>query len=243
MRINPRWSIAILLVIYILLFRFRNIIEGDLFSDIILALTALIILWYTVETHIIRKSEQAIAKSNEILLKKTFKPVVAFKIINQFDNDPLETGFYIENLSEYQIAARVKIGFTLAQKHFKNVLPDYNGKLFWNLQHSEIKEGHFSLYDLMKREGLISSEMRPVILSQDRKDQMREFIIQYQLKNELSDSPILKMKLEVYCQNDQNESIYYLPTFFELNPFMNIWIPKITSKEPFWEFNRQPDWV
>ena len=53
----------------------RIFCEFDFYSDSILAITALIILWYTYETSEIRKSENIVAKANEENQKRFKSPL------------------------------------------------------------------------------------------------------------------------------------------------------------------------
>jgi len=93
-------------------------------SNLILGITAIIILWYTYETHLIRKY-------NDQMSKQSRRPSVGYKIF-PLGVDPRRTGFEIVNYSKYPVAVKVQCVFKLDGKIIPIKWPAYNGEEYWN---------------------------------------------------------------------------------------------------------------
>jgi hypothetical protein len=204
-------------------------------SETILAITAIIILWYTWETFQIRKS-------NQELLYKSRRPVVGFEIFVNKDK-PVDTWFRLINHSDYPVAALVKCNFKLGGKEVPNVWDAYNGKEFWNLQYKQIKEGHFNWLDLYSKLSLFSGEEIKELKTSNYEHVKREITKGLILKYDFESPPNLTMDVEIFCLNDHDEKLYYPSVHYEFDPYRIGWVVNLTSKKPYWKFESEPIWV
>ena len=239
--IQKKYLIVIFsLIIIITLTILRILCLINFYSDGILALTALIILWYTFETAEIRKSEYTIAKINEENQMRLKSPSV-FCTIYTNPNDPLDTRIKLSNLSNYPVAVKLNCNIKINEE-ITDFSPAYNGKHYWNLQFNEVKEGHFSWIDLFRSKDIIS---------QDELDEVRKKTPSNRLGaaenllNKLYNSspPKLSKDLEIYCLNEFKLNTYYPPMHYDYNFRRKVWIPILTSDKPYWEYNSKPDWI
>ena len=217
------------------LFALKAFCGFTLLVESILCITALIVLWYTCETYLIRKA-------NQENLFKTQRPAVGYTFFTNVEK-PMDTRFVITNLSDYPVAALVKCTFKSGEKPFENNWPEYAGARYWNLQFRDSKEGHFSLFDLYQRANYLSQdqieELRSSSWDEIYKRITENLIFEYDLK----DFPRLVMEVEVYCANSLGQSTFYPPTLYYHDPFRMVWIPTVTDDKPYWKFDQEPKWI
>jgi len=229
----------------ILFFGFLNIFAyyckplSDLLNNIILSVTAIIIFWYTYETSKIRKANLIISDYNDLLLKKSRKPVVSFAI--EMVKDQLkDTIFTIINLSDFPVAARIRCNFKINDIPITDVWPSYDGKEFWNLQYKELKQGVFCWIDLLEKGNYLSNE-KAKSLKQEGYDEIRNYFMVLEGPQRIE--PKLTIDLEVYSFNEFGEDAYYPPAYYEFDLWRLVWIPRITSEKPIWEYDSKPSWT
>ena len=219
----------------------KIIINFNFYSDSILTITALIILWYTFETSEIRKSENIIAKANEENQQRFRSPIVNCKIFTNSD-DPLDTRIRLSNLSNYPIAVRLNCNIKIDQEILKDFSPAYDGRHFWNLQYGESKEGHFSWFDLLKQKGLISEQELKEINKDSISDKIKKSTKIVALQFDFN-HPKITMDVEIFCENEMDLSSYYPPVQYDYDLNRKAWIPILTSKIPYWKYDIKPDWI
>jgi len=225
-----------ILSIIILLVILYGFIQGWRFlSDVILLITAFIVIWYTWETHKIRQYDQE-------LLQKSKKPVINHSLYLN-ENNPLDTRFEIINNSDYPVAALVKCTFSIDNKTIKTIWPAYDGKEYWNLQYGEKKTGHFCWFDLYKQADFISKKNYKKLETLNFEDLRYEINIKIYFTYNLKRFPKLNLCLEIFTINDQKETLYYPPINYKLNLSKEVWIPKITSDIPYWDYVEVPSWA
>jgi hypothetical protein len=212
-------TLSLLAIIVLTILKIYSVI--NFYSDGILIVTALIILWYTFETATIAK----ISEENQLRLKS---PSV-FCYVYTNPQDSSDTKIKLSNQSTYPVAVKLNCNFKMDGKDF-DFSPAYNGQHYWNLQYNEIKEGHFSWLDLLKHQGIISSKEANIF----RKLRTKELV---------PDPPNLSMDIEIYCINEMGIKGYYPPIHYDYNYHRSIWIPILTSEKPFWEFDSEPSWT
>jgi len=164
-------------------------------SDSILAFTAIIVLWYTVETNMIRVA-------NQELLHKSKRPAVGFNLFpnpkNQFD-----VRFQLINQSDYPVAVRVKITFKIDDEIIPEIWPAYNGKGYWNLQFQQSVEGHFDIIRIFAKSRLFEGVDINKIQGMSKEDKKREITKETRFRNQLEADPILTATVEVFSINDK----------------------------------------
>ncbi|MCZ7601505.1 MAG: hypothetical protein M5R37_01455 [Melioribacteraceae bacterium] len=236
-----RYFIVVLgLLIILSLFALRLICLSDFYSDSILSVTALIVLWYTFETAEIRKSENTIAKITEENHRRIKHPSV-FCNIGTNPADSLDTRVTLSNLSNYPVAVKlncnIKIGSSIID--FSQA---YNGKHYWNLQINESKEGHFNLFDLFKNKDLISQEEFEDIRKESVPKRQERALWLFKEFSKSSTNK-LTMDVEIYCVNEFNLATYYPSTHYDYDFERKVWIPILTSMKPYWEYDSYPKWI
>lgn len=229
-------------LLFIGLFILEILFKTGFLVEAILAITAIIILWYTRETSEIRRSEKIIAEANKEIIKKYYRPIVNFCLFTNTEN-PFDIRFNLLNQSEYATAVQVKCTFKFKGEKIKDIWPEYDGKQYWNLQYKEEKEGHFSIFDLYFKSGLLSKEKIKELKLLIPEDAMRKMNSDLIAEYNLSDPPELSMDLELFCSNDLGFSSYYPPIHYDYDHFRRIWVPTLTSDKPYWEYNSKPSWV
>ena len=239
---NKVWVIYVTTLLIIFIVVSDMLFHHKFASDLILGITAIIIMWYTWETYKIREAESSIAKTSSEAFTRIIRPIAGFRIFTN-EKNPLDTGFEIINHSEYPVAALVKCNFKLDGKLIKNVWPAYDGKEYWNLQYKQLKCGYFNWLDLYNNLEIFSEEdikeLKINSPEQVRKKITGDLILLYDLK----EPPKLTIDLEVYCENDLEQIMYYPPSHYELDPFRLSWKALLTSERPYWEFSLKPGWV
>ena len=101
-----KYLISIIVALIILILLIMGVYYNwNFLSDILLALTAIIILWYTLETFFIRNY-------NQDLLKKSQRPAIGY-IIFINETQPIDTRFRIVNHSDYPVAVLIKCVFKI----------------------------------------------------------------------------------------------------------------------------------
>jgi len=211
-------------------------------SDIILGMTAIVILWYTWETYNIRKAENLIAEANNEALTRAMRPVVGFAI-NMNRSYPLNTIFRIKNLSKYPVAVLIKCNFKINGELISDVWNAYDGKEYWNLQYKQVKYGHFCWFDLYNKIELFSKNNIKELKRNDPEEIRKKITEAIIFKYDFEEPPSFTMDLEVYSKNDLKQTVYYPQEHyvFDLNRFT--WISVLTSEKPFWEYNSKPFWA
>jgi hypothetical protein len=53
----------------------------------------------------------------------------------------------------------------------------------------------------------------------------------------------ITMDVDMFCENKISEPTYYPPVKYEFDILRREWIPTLTSTEPFWSYEKLPDWV
>ena len=204
-------------------------------SNAILVVTAIIVLWYTVETYLIRIA-------NQELLYKSHRPIVGFNLVanssNQFD-----ARFRLVNHSEYPVAVRVKLNFKINDEIIPGIWPAYDGKEYWNLQYRQSVEGHFDILKIYAKSKLFTDLDIKDIQDITKQDKKRLITIEARNKNELESDPILTSVVEVFSENDKGEKIFYPPMKFQYDPYRELWVPTVTSKKPYWDYETTPPWA
>jgi len=215
--------------------------DFNFYSESILAVTAVIILWYTHETSEIRKSENIIADATKENQQRFRSPIINCSIFKN-KNDPLDTRVRVSNLSNFPVAVRLNCNIKIDGEILKDFSPDYNGRNYWNLQYGEIKEGHFSWLDLFMKKGLLSEEEFQNIRENSipngikKADEYLAFKFNFNI-------PKITMDIEVYCENEMGLNTYYPPVHYYYNFDQWSWIPVITSDKPYWEYDSKPIWI
>ncbi len=221
-------------------------ISASVQSNVILALTAIIVLWYTWETSQIRKAEQESAQISRDRLEHSYRPIIAYAIYphKKFTYD---TRFKIKNLSELPLAARVNCNFTAdgVQLDFS---PSYNGSEYWNLQYMEEKTGHFSWLDLHKILGLINeedfNEIKKCVTIETISLRVSDYIQKtFEKETDPKNKPELSMNVEIFCENERGFSTYYYPVRYDYKYQKNSWVPTLTSENTYWNYSLKPDWA
>ncbi|MFC1550985.1 hypothetical protein ACFL6P_00330 [Candidatus Latescibacterota bacterium] len=241
-----KYYLVILLAIPLIicfLFLFKKIVickEYNFVSDFILWITALILLWYTKETYVIA---QATKRNMEITEERYRKPVVGLEISPNTD-DINYTRFRIINQSEGAISVLVKCNFKINGEPII-FHPAYEGTEYWNLQYTEVKEVPIHWIDLCVFNGLIEPSFG---------EEMKKYSgvkitdVDYPKKEIKNDSDSiskiekLSMDVEIFCENEY-KSAYYPPAHYDYSLKKKIWVPKVTSKKPYWKYDSIPSWV
>jgi hypothetical protein len=120
------------------------------YSDIIVAITALIILWYTIETYRIRKANIIIANANSEALFRMRRPTVSYNLFSK-KKIPSYTFFKLINQSNYPVSVLVKCNFRINGNILGDIWPSYDGKEYWNLQYSQNITDNFCWLELYSR--------------------------------------------------------------------------------------------
>ena len=211
-------------------------------SNLILGITAIIVLWYTWETNKIREAESVIAKISSENYNRIIRPIVSYGIITNEDK-PFDIGFEIQNLSENPVAALVKFIFRFEGNLIDNLWSEYNGKKYWNLQYHQHKYGHFNYLELFHNTDIFSEE-DIIEMKNSSKEQIREKVFaDFMFKYGFEKLPVFSIDIEVYCKNDLQQTTYYSPVNYKLEPYKLLWIPSLTSEKPYWDYNITPEWV
>lgn len=234
--------ILIAVVVTMILFSLKILFNYSLLSESILALTALIVLWYTLETYEIRKATQE-------TIFKTQRPAVSYQLFVH-ENNPFDTRFRLTNNSDYPVAVRVKCSFSIENDPIEDIWPSYDGIEYWNLQYRQTKEGHFNLLSLYGKK-LFNKDEATNLFQISKKKLNRKIIskIKKQIIAKLEEIPVtakepkLLLHLEVFSENDKGMYIYYPKVKFVHDLNRDAWIPFITSKMPYWELTAKPDWL
>lgn len=214
--------IILFIVLIILVVVYDFICPNELPPSLILALTAVIILWYTYETHLIR------IYNNE-LIKRSRRPSIGYRIF-PLEKDARETGFEIVNYSEHPVAVKVFCNFKLKNEIIKNEWPAYDGQEYWNLQYNQMKFGHFNVINLLK-EKYESDE-----INQLKKVDYKTFKELVSSENKYSSSlNNIEMEIKIISQNSLGDIINYPIDHYKFDVNRMIWISTLTSKKPYWE--------
>ena len=202
-------------------------------SDLIIGATAIIVLWYTYETHKIQIAEQMIANVNIQKSDREKMPVVQYHLkINP--KDLFDVQFFVENLSEYRASVQVRINLMVNGYFYDNPLNEYNGNEYWNLNYRDNKMGHFSIINVLRTLELYSQE------DLNKLDSFGDaYILDFIEKLPLA----VEYFVEVYCSNEFKKSVYYPAISYKLDFQKRVCIPNMTSDKPYWEQSNQPDWV
>lgn len=216
--------------------------DWEFTSDLVLGITAVIILWYTWETSKIRKANQEIAEASNEAFKRNKMPSVGYVVYTNPDYT-YDTRIQLINQSFYPVAVKMRCNFKINGELLDDFSPDYNGTQYWNLQIDQKKEGHFSWLDLHETKGLIPISEVKKIKAAASKNEAEElindyisFILDYKL-------PKLTMNIELYCKNQIGFITYYPPTSYKYDYDKRVWIPTLTSNKPYWEFESKPSWA
>lgn len=211
-------------------------------SDIILLVSATIVLWYTYETREIKKANIESMKILKEQLIKTQRPIVGHQISNE--GNALDTQFKIKNQSDYPVAALVNLNIKLANEPVLEVWPCYSGLEFWNLQYQETMQGHFSIIKLFHLAGYLKDEEYEGWKNLDIAT-FREKIVMLLpvVQPETRLIPKLTMDIEVYCRNELGLEVFYPPMHYVFNFARAIWIPSLTALKPYWDYYKRPSWV
>lgn len=214
--------IILFIVLIILIVVIDFMCPNEIPSSLILALTAIIILWYTYETHLIRKY-------NQELIKRSRRPSVGYRIY-PLEKDARETGFEIVNYSDYPVAVKVYCNFRIKNEIIKNEWPAYSGQEYWNLQFNQMKFGHFNIVNLLK----VKLEADEIV--QLKKVDYKTFKELVSSENKFSSSlSDIEMEIKIISQNSLGDEISYPIAHYKFDIARMIWISTVTSKKPYWE--------
>lgn len=234
-------AIILMSIIFLGLILVGYLFSGFSVPNIILAITAIIIFWYTWETNEIRKINQEQWQISQEQLKKSKQPVVGYKLFTNPEN-PILSNFVIINQSEYGVAARIKCNFKIDGNVIDDVWPEYDAKEYWNLQYKQEKQGIFSIFDLLiKAKIFTNAEKARIHVVTYSENDNRE--IQAQINRLKENKFELTSELEVYCENAEGDTIFYPTVHYNFDINRMRWIPKITDDKPLWEFGSKPNWV
>jgi hypothetical protein len=211
-------------------------------TDLVLGITAVIILWYTWETSQIRKAEEMIAEASYEASKRNKMPSVGCIIFTNPERT-YDTRFRVVNQSFYPVAVRVRCNFKINDELLDKFSSDYDGTRYWNLQINEEKEGHFSWLDLHENKGLIPNSEVKKVKEATSKEEAEETINKYISFNLDFKLPKLTMDLELYCKNNFGFETSYPTVRYRFDYDKKEWIPTLTSDKPYWEFESKPSWV
>jgi hypothetical protein len=240
--LNKKISI-ILFVLMILVFFGLEIHYGIKYlSEIILSITVVVIFWYTHETMGIRKSEEEIARNNNELLSTAKIPTVHFNVFHH-TKKRFDTRFKVINSSKYPVSVRVKFIFRINGNIIDHNIKGYNGRLYWNLQQNEIKEGHFGLLQVISKTELFTEDEIAELKDLHSPDLLKRTFSIMTMKYDFGTWPRLLLDVEVFCENEFKEKTYYPDSHFEYDFKRLIWIPTITSEIPYWEYENRPSWT
>jgi len=205
-------------------------------SGIVLLITALIILWYTFETYLIRKKE-------EFVLSREKQPIVEFSL-NLNPSNVKYVQFHISNLSNYPVSCLVKLTVKIGDKIVPVTWPEYDGKKYWNLQFRQPKQGHFSWIELLKAPGILSEEQVRSL------DNIPNLPVEYSARQFLRTTEFLKIRLlvvhidiDVYSLDEFKMHQCYPTTYYDLDLSRCALIATLCSDHPYFDYDTVPNWV
>ena len=196
-------------------------------SNVILAITAIIVLLYTYETHLIRKANSEIASANNELIKRSRRPSVGYRVF-QVENDPQKTVFEIVNYSEHPVAVKILCSFRVKGEQVKNEWPAYNVEEYWNLQFNQTKSGTFCILDLLRT--MVDNE---VIHKSKNTDYFKDKVFSDPSITSILNT--IEMVIQITTQNHLGDSIKYPIDHYKFDAKRKTWISTLTSKKPYWE--------
>lgn len=204
-------------------------------SDIVLLITALIILWYTFETSLIRKKEESV-------LSRKKQPIVGFTL-NLNPSNIRDIQFHISNLSDYPVACLVKMNVKIGENLIPMIWPEYDGKKCWNIQYKESKQGHFDWIEFLKIPGILSTEHIRLL------DNIPKLPAQYLANQFLKYNESIKVHLniqidlDVFSVNEFKYHSHYPVTRYEFDLSRCALIGTLCSDRPYFDYDTVPDWV
>lgn len=240
----PNKIISIILFIFAIIVFFVLDILYDIkyLSEIILSITVVVIFWYTYETMGIRKSEEEIIRINNELLSTAKNPTVHFNVFNN-PQKQFDTRFKVMNSAKYPVSSKIKFNFRYNEINIDHNLKGYNGKLYWNLQKNEMKEGHFGLLQILAKTDLFTKTEIDDLKELYGPDLLKKVFSLMVMKFNFNPWPRLLLDVEVFCENEFKCNTYYPDAHYEFDFKRLIWVPTITSDIPYWEFEKKPAWL
>lgn len=171
---KPKNIIPLAILISILfLIVYKMAIRQDSISDFILILTSIIVFWYTYETSKIREYEKTIAEASQENLKHIRLPKIQRSVFI-YENDVMDIRIRVANISNNPVAVRIVCKVDINGNDTGFISNDYNGKKYWNLQLSEVKEGHFKIVDILKKAKIISKDDYRYVIKERQTKRFKE---------------------------------------------------------------------
>lgn len=211
-------------------------------SDLILAITAVIIFSYTFETFKIREANEKIAKANYELLSQQRQPVVSF-VFDEKSQKIANFSFHLINLSGSAVSVLVNLTIEIEGKIFEHHWPEYKGERYWNLQYQEEKTGGFDVIVLLDQIGINKGDIIKENFIFDPRDQRIRDLENLFKKQGISFPTSLIFKIEIFSQNATGDFVYYPSSVYNYDLSQLKLKPQVTSDKPYWEYGKKPDWV
>lgn len=226
---------VIIIIIAVIILPYFNILQLELINTIILMMTAMIIFWYTFETNKIRKFEQ-----ERISFLK--RPIINFHLF-QHHQIHSDIRLRITNSSNDSASCLVKLTAKINNENINITIPGYFGDKYWNLPYKDISEGHFDLRGILKISGILSeTEMNNINNTNTRTviNSIKDLLIE---KFSMHSIPEINFSIEILSFNEYGNFINYLPKKYKFSFAKHLLIPEITYDEPYFDFNKVPEWV
>jgi len=160
----------------------------------------------------------------------------------------------IENKSDQNTAVRINLNMKFGNKEI-DCGDNYNGKRYWNLGPWGGKTGHIFFPDLFKDGGILCKETFNTqqqnifprindlsLIKEDEANQGERIRFIRSLFNSIpsntfGESPILMMDIEIICERQNLKQIKYPKERYKYNNNKCIWVPTLTSDNPYWEIS------
>lgn len=220
----------LLALLSIILFHFKIL---DI-TQLLLALTGIIVFWYTYETSILRKHSQE-------NLNKGRRPIVGFNLSLNSDNYK-DIQFQIINHSSYPVSCLIKLKIKVFGKYVDDIWDDYDGKRFWNIEVNQAKFGHFGWLQLMTKADIYKSNVISKITEQSV-SQIRDKIYEEIVKSKSHSDSTINFELQVFSFNEFGFYNCYPKFFYNLRFDRFSFVAGITSNKPYLNYNYIPDWL
>jgi len=212
-------------------------LKPSITSEIILLITALIILWYTFETYLIRKKE-------EFLLTREKKPLVGFSLNLNLDNVS-DIQFHISNLSKYPVACLVKLSIKIDENIINIKWPEYDGDKYWNIQVRQTMHGHFRWVELFKGTKIITDEKIQLHenIPKPPGKYTREQFLKYSGNDSVKIQSTVNIDVDVFSMNEFKEHLSYPQVHYSFDLTQCKLITELCSGHPYFDYDDIPDWL
>lgn len=218
--------ISVIAIIALFVLEYFNVLCD--ISDWILGITAIIVAFYTYETHEIRKLHHF---EHELAIKP--------RLIHFLKNDSksaFDFALVLHNLTNYTISAKVKCTFSFDGKTIEHQYCGFMGEKYWQIPYgpeAKIRET-FNVLDILIQANYIKSadavrfrgmpELKNVDILRQNNVDLRKYFIEGRL---------LKVKIEVNSENylQQKDKSF---SFYEFDMKQLAWIPNNLLDRPSW---------